>query len=457
MLTVNLSKCLDKFSVQTIKIIPDPIEAKMITLNDVESECCNCKDSSWLIKSIPKQILLDSALKVFKHSWLDTIKSYDTKTTKIINEDEFIADIVKIGAGNVALYLRILWEASSHCLTGEDKLDDVDYGLSDETLHSLQFKMFADWLEHYMNNQQFYHLSFDFNMYQWFILIMPRLISCFVYHMPSDDVQSGKLVGDLLLKITNMTNIVQRIATCSDKYMLEQQTTESHVIKMYKSKSDSENNKKRLVIGTQFLDFQATVNKLNAMLSQLCLLQFCNIEKANEFGNLCSYHGKDDDSKMIPLYWINQDIPNCRRLFDATQSGKRKPVDITFSGWMERELSTKDRLNKLRFTHSNSIHNRVVKNKEYRLQKEKLFKLLHNPKMHRLLINTCKFKQCLWWKCHKKDIKLVRCGQCKSAFYCSKQCQKKHWRCCHKNHCTPMKQRDITMQIRAIQRSRLGL
>lgn len=43
--------------------------------------------------------------------------------------------------------------------------------------------------------------------------------------------------------------------------------------------------------------------------------------------------------------------------------------------------------------------------------------------------------------CHKQSIKLMKCGNCKSAPYCSRECQKNHWPE-HKKICG----KDITLQ-----------
>jgi hypothetical protein len=37
--------------------------------------------------------------------------------------------------------------------------------------------------------------------------------------------------------------------------------------------------------------------------------------------------------------------------------------------------------------------------------------------------------------CGKSDVDLMMCAQCKSVFYCSKECQKQDWRSSHKKYC----------------------
>ena len=47
------------------------------------------------------------------------------------------------------------------------------------------------------------------------------------------------------------------------------------------------------------------------------------------------------------------------------------------------------------------------------------------------------------WQCDacgkESDIKLQRCGGCKSVYYCDAKCQQQHWNAGHKNECKTMK------------------
>ena len=47
------------------------------------------------------------------------------------------------------------------------------------------------------------------------------------------------------------------------------------------------------------------------------------------------------------------------------------------------------------------------------------------------------------WQCDacgkESDIKLQRCGGCKSVYYCDAKCQQRHWNAGHKNECKTMK------------------
>lgn len=40
--------------------------------------------------------------------------------------------------------------------------------------------------------------------------------------------------------------------------------------------------------------------------------------------------------------------------------------------------------------------------------------------------------------CGEQELDLLRCSQCKSEFYCSKICQKQHWKKGHKESCKAM-------------------
>ena len=40
--------------------------------------------------------------------------------------------------------------------------------------------------------------------------------------------------------------------------------------------------------------------------------------------------------------------------------------------------------------------------------------------------------------CGEQELDLLRCSECKSEFYCSKICQKQHWKKGHKERCKAM-------------------
>lgn len=50
-----------------------------------------------------------------------------------------------------------------------------------------------------------------------------------------------------------------------------------------------------------------------------------------------------------------------------------------------------------------------------------------NHKPHVNVMRKCAY-------CNKSDTKLLRCGRCKTTYYCSKECQKPHWKK-HKKVC----------------------
>lgn len=76
--------------------------------------------------------------------------------------------------------------------------------------------------------------------------------------------------------------------------------------------------------------------------------------------------------------------------------------------------------------------------------KENIYKILGKQENQRTLRNIVTLQQCNWYKCMKKDIKLKKCRQCMSVFYCSKLCQKKDWKM-HKKCCTVSKKRDYSI------------
>eukprot|EP00232_Nephroselmis_pyriformis_P030586 CAMPEP_0182873194 /NCGR_PEP_ID=MMETSP0034_2-20130328/12180_1 /TAXON_ID=156128 /ORGANISM="Nephroselmis pyriformis, Strain CCMP717" /LENGTH=236 /DNA_ID=CAMNT_0025005829 /DNA_START=12 /DNA_END=718 /DNA_ORIENTATION=+ len=43
--------------------------------------------------------------------------------------------------------------------------------------------------------------------------------------------------------------------------------------------------------------------------------------------------------------------------------------------------------------------------------------------------------RCMWCEVQKPKTQLKRCAKCRMAVYCSAECQKKHWKNCHKHEC----------------------
>ena len=55
-------------------------------------------------------------------------------------------------------------------------------------------------------------------------------------------------------------------------------------------------------------------------------------------------------------------------------------------------------------------------------------------------------------KCHKKEIKLQKCAKCKCAMYCSRKCQKDHWKH-HKKQCKLIVQQTEGFEIHTVRRA----
>ena len=54
--------------------------------------------------------------------------------------------------------------------------------------------------------------------------------------------------------------------------------------------------------------------------------------------------------------------------------------------------------------------------------------------------NRENYIDCMNEKCKKKNVKLRLCKQCKMVYYCSRKCQKHHWKYLHKYQCKNMQQ-----------------
>ena len=71
----------------------------------------------------------------------------------------------------------------------------------------------------------------------------------------------------------------------------------------------------------------------------------------------------------------------------------------------------------------------------------------------RVIKNIAACKECNWIDCKRKNVKLKRCKNCKSVYYCSIKCQKKDWKCSngnvksHKHYCKFLKSRDIRFTL----------
>ena len=74
----------------------------------------------------------------------------------------------------------------------------------------------------------------------------------------------------------------------------------------------------------------------------------------------------------------------------------------------------------------------------------KIAQTLQNKQDVAVLSNMAMFKQCNFYQCNKKNVRLKRCKQCLSSYYCSRLCQKKDW-LFHRRVCKQLKSRDYSI------------
>ena len=77
---------------------------------------------------------------------------------------------------------------------------------------------------------------------------------------------------------------------------------------------------------------------------------------------------------------------------------------------------------------------------------DKIVQTLQNEKYVTILNNIAMFKECNYSECNKKDIRLKRCKNCVSVYYCSRLCQKKDW-LNHKRVCKKLNSRDYSINF----------
>ena len=65
--------------------------------------------------------------------------------------------------------------------------------------------------------------------------------------------------------------------------------------------------------------------------------------------------------------------------------------------------------------------------------------LRKNKQMMQFISNLMDMKQCRWDRCKRKDKKLYKCNGCKQMLYCSRLCQKRHWKNSHRYSCSGCK------------------
>lgn len=414
-------------------------EPVVIMPNDVNTydDCCYCKDNDWFIKTIPQKMLIISSKYCFSESLKFTIGSYDPIAKKIINETQFINGLAKVGAWKIRIHLMLLYSASLRCITGETRLYDDDYGLTNDQLHALEPKLYSNWLTHYINNEKFYNLSYDWGMYQYMLLVVRQILPWLVLNTFVNDLECAKLIAFLLYKIKHTFSIIQKIEIKKQSEPVPVANAEHRRILKWH-------------VDTEFLDFQGIQDQLNSALARLYLQHFQNYKKSKYFHSLCSkkFHKNKLNPMNIDLYWIDQNLKVCSKLYEQNLPALEKEAPgATYNEFMFSHLKTlEERLQHSRQVNHLSTVKHLFSHPEFRRQWMRLLQLFRQPSMYQLLSNTCSLKQCLWYGCHKKSVKLRKCKHCNSAFYCSRKCQKQHWSK-HRIRCRRSTDRDMMIQI----------
>ena len=119
-------------------------------------------------------------------------------------------------------------------------------------------------------------------------------------------------------------------------------------------------------------------------------------------------------------------------------------VSILF-GLNFEEVSIQDKFNEF----CCSIWNKAKAHDHYTQNKylQPLSSLLKNENNLQIIENIIMLKECNWYKCQNKHKTLKRCKQCKSVYYCCKLCQKKDWISNHRNTCTNLNRRQLSMTL----------
>lgn len=78
----------------------------------------------------------------------------------------------------------------------------------------------------------------------------------------------------------------------------------------------------------------------------------------------------------------------------------------------------------------------------------KCMEILNDSNKIEFIKNMIQIKQCNYSKCMKKNVKLKKCKQCVSVYYCCKNCQKYDWKLSHKFDCQQVDKRDYLMTIK---------
>eukprot|EP01084_Bolivina_argentea_P250252 419221_1 len=75
---------------------------------------------------------------------------------------------------------------------------------------------------------------------------------------------------------------------------------------------------------------------------------------------------------------------------------------------------------------------------------------IKNDTYFQIIRNIACLKECNFRKCKRKDIKLLKCKQCVSVYYCSRKHQKQDWNSSHRHQCNKLTTREYSFTIQAM-------